>query len=470
MTRRNRARDRGGNSIAGRTANPAKVVVVGAGLAGCVAAWQLAGSGHHVEVVEAAPRIGGRIESIELEGDAVEAGAVFVAGLSRRVRSLIDELGLAPQLRPVDHRILLADGGRFTRFDPSLLGVLRHPWLSWTGRLRALGGLMAMVGRGLRTDLADPSTMASLDTSAFGPWAAGQLGPAGYRFLVRPAIDPYFFACDEVSRAMGIAVVAAGARDAKLYQLVGGNATLCSRLLDGVPVRLGTEVVGIEEDQGRPVLVTGSGDSTFREVADAVVLATPAPIACALTAQLPDPWIDAATRAHLRATRQRPIIYALFRTSSGQLPEDAAVVVPCRDRSAPGGNGVILIAANRHVAPPGRWRSDEDVIGVYLDANRSEELLEAPDQEVGEKAWVAAQDVVPSLPDTARLLAVHRHRFAAPIAVPGHYRRLAARPGSTASPVQLAGDHMTTFSMEGAVGSGISAAAAISTYLDGARR
>ena len=74
--------------------NDLDVLILGAGMAGLSAARALAERGIRVCVLEAKPRVGGRIMSQKVEGGGfVELGAEFVHGRVPELWALINEAG-----------------------------------------------------------------------------------------------------------------------------------------------------------------------------------------------------------------------------------------------------------------------------------------------------------------------------------------------------------------------------------------
>jgi monoamine oxidase len=70
------------------------VLILGAGAAGLAAAMRLSAAGRRVLVVEARDRIGGRILTVDAEGEPIELGAEFVHGRTPVIFELLERFGL----------------------------------------------------------------------------------------------------------------------------------------------------------------------------------------------------------------------------------------------------------------------------------------------------------------------------------------------------------------------------------------
>jgi monoamine oxidase len=79
------------------TVQPRRVIVIGAGMAGLSAAFQLSRAGHDVTVLEAKPTTGGRVVTLRskfTEGQFAEGGAMFIQGHHALLLGYVEMLGL----------------------------------------------------------------------------------------------------------------------------------------------------------------------------------------------------------------------------------------------------------------------------------------------------------------------------------------------------------------------------------------
>jgi protoporphyrinogen/coproporphyrinogen III oxidase len=155
-----------------------RVAVVGGGIAGLAAAWELATSGAQVSVYEPG-HLGGKLLTSDFLGRPVDEGAdAMLARVPDGIR-LCQELGLGDELvAPAASKALLWSGGRLRPLpDGLVLGaparlvpLARSGILSWPGMARALGDLVLP-----RTDVGDDVSVWDLVASRFGPEVAARL-------------------------------------------------------------------------------------------------------------------------------------------------------------------------------------------------------------------------------------------------------------------------------------------------------
>ena len=96
----------------------ADVAIVGAGLAGLVAARRLLAAGSEPVVVEARDRVGGRLLNEEIgEGKVVEVGGQWIGPTQERIAALAGELGVETFPTYDGGRHLIEIGGKLTSYS-----------------------------------------------------------------------------------------------------------------------------------------------------------------------------------------------------------------------------------------------------------------------------------------------------------------------------------------------------------------
>lgn len=140
------------------TSAPKKVVIVGAGMAGLTAAYELKRAGHQPVVIEAQQRLGGRVHTLRepfSEGLYAEVGAMRIPRAHKMTLAYIEKFGLKTNDFTMDNpQAYYCIGGRKVRAaeaaqDPGLLGfdLAEHELGQTADRLwrKAIEPLMTLI-------------------------------------------------------------------------------------------------------------------------------------------------------------------------------------------------------------------------------------------------------------------------------------------------------------------------------------
>ncbi|MEY3210149.1 MAG: hypothetical protein RIT28_630 [Pseudomonadota bacterium] len=233
-----------------------QVIVVGAGLAGVVAAARLAQAGASVRVLERGASLGGRARSVQHAGATVNLGphALYRQGVGRPI---LESLGVHPQGGRPPNDGWLSAGGRLMALPGGLGSFLSTEALGHRGRLALVGALASPI-------------RPQGDVAA---WLSGLPDDAAalIRALIR--VTSYAHPVDPLPAAGMLSQLRVGLGGGVLY-LHGGWQSLIDGLraqaeAHGAVFQTGVEVTGL--------LPGGVMTQAGPQHADAVVLAVPPP-------------------------------------------------------------------------------------------------------------------------------------------------------------------------------------------------
>lgn len=285
------------------------VIVVGGGIAGLSAAWQLKRDGMAVRLVERDDSVGGKVRSSDFAGRTVdEAADAFLARVPHGIE-LATDLGLADLLiSPTARKAQVwTDNGLMALPEPHVLGIPLE-------RASAEALLGPAAADALEVDMARTEPDPVRDDDTIGSLVRRRLGDEIHEALVDPLIgainagdtddlalsasSPQILAAANAGPSLinSLRRMKAGSDpDAPVFHsFVGGMRVLVDALADSLADNI-TTGVGVETLDRLPdgaLRVTLSNGEVV--AAPAVVLACPAPGAASLTTEWPDASADLA--------------------------------------------------------------------------------------------------------------------------------------------------------------------------------
>ncbi len=332
----------------------ADVIVVGAGLAGLVAARDLTRGGLDVVLLEARDRVGGRLLNADLGGgEVVEVGGQWIGPGQTRIAALADELGIGTFRTFDDGESILELGGETRRYSGTIprLGPLVLADIA-LARLR----LERMARRIPPEAPWEAPGAEALDARTFGDWLeSGGMRTRAAREMLRVAARTVWGAePDDMSLLHVLFYMrSAGGLDplldveggAQQERIVGGSQRIASALADGLGdrLRLGTPLASLSWSEDGVVATTAGGEEIRARRA---VIALPPPLRAAIEIS-PAPQGDVAAGFPAGRLIKCAAVYPepFWRADglSGEALTDAGPVGLTFDNSPPGGSPGVLL-------------------------------------------------------------------------------------------------------------------------------
>lgn len=366
---------------------PKKVVIIGAGMAGLVAGYELKRAGHTPVILEAQQRVGGRVYTLRqpfMEGLYAEVGAMRIPRAHKLTLEYIEKFGLATNDFTMDNpkayyyiggkKIRIADANQ----DPSLLGFDtskkeqgRTAGALWTKAIQPLVDQLEKGGESAWDEIVakydEYSTREFLELNG---WSEGAIEMYGLLANQEAVMNSSFL---EVFREDS------GNYYTDMIEIQGGTDRLPYSFLPELQenIRFGARMVAIDQSPDQVTVHYRTAAGRFEETAEYAIITVPFPVLRHIEVLKPFP------RAKQRAIRQLHYDASakiLFQCRRRFWEEDEGIFgggtmtdLPIRnlyypDHGRETGRGVILASYT--------WSEDAQRWGSLLHHDRVEQALE----------------------------------------------------------------------------------------------
>ena len=450
---------------------PVDVAVIGGGISGLAAAFELHQRGLSVRLLEAAPRLGGVIRTERVDGWTIDAGPDALLVQKPAAVALCRELGLADRLMStlMPRTAYIVRGGRlwpvaegsFLGFPVSLAALARSPLFTWRGKLRMAAETVLP-----RADQGDES-IASFVRRRFGREAvhylaepllagihAGDVDRLSIRALF-PRLSDAERQAGSVLRAirtMGVAPSPVGA----FMSLRGGIGELVDALSAALPadvVRTSTPVTHLAS---AGVFAVGTPAGTLP--ARAVILCLPAHAAATLLRRLSPTLADLCDAVPYASTAT--VAFGYRRDQIRHPMQGSGFVVPRVE------GGPLLAGTWVTSKWAGRAPAGHALVRGFLGGGRDPRRLDGSDEELISTARLALTALL-GIDGEPVLTRLYRYPRQSPQHEVGHLDRIAAMTSHEAGipGLYLAGSGFRAIGIPDCVADGREAAGRAADYL-----
>ncbi len=438
-----------------------KTIVIGAGISGLSAAYELQKNGIDTTVLEKDSQPGGRTRGGNKDGFVLDHGAQFFMKCYDTMLSYVHEFGLESDMFPVKHNSLFWLDERIIpheelKIPGIILRSLKDPAGLHMSLLKSRFQTVKLLIRILRDrkslGFVHYEDALKFDREYFSDYVLRVAGKEALEYIFDPLIAGITLGkAEEIGALYGVAL---------FYSLLGGNwvmknglNSLTDRVYQQVKpsVKLSTPVNRIVIEDNRAIGVeTPQG---FME-ADAVVCSTTATVALNMLPDLPP-----SIRSILETVRYQACCHVVFAYDRPVIPHGTSGIM------FPRKTGSTMCAVydtsfySKSYAPPGA-----SLLHCYIFDRFAYEFNRMSDKTIITQLYGELTKYLPSLPKNPMFSEIYRWEEAMCFAPPGMYtavNRLKTQNGREVKGLYFVGDYINLASVEGSARSGVDGAKAI---------
>jgi oxygen-dependent protoporphyrinogen oxidase len=429
-----------------------KVIVIGAGIAGLVAAYELQKSGINVTVLESSSQSGGRMVSEIIDDCIIDTGAQFLSTGYPILSNLIKELNIESEFVATSPYSAIVKNGKIHTFrydNPFSLLFSRllsfKEWLFFGVNSKKIYDKTKL----LPTN--DYSAWHQFDDQNCFDWSSEYYGEGITNYLIEPMLEAFYFQKpEETSKALPIALNKLGYEKPKTMTTTGGISLLPVKLSEKINIIYNSQVENVSINSQSVTVETS--DQKYK--AEKVILATPAPIASKIfrqTTELEKILLSTSYSSTLNIS-----VVLKKKLSDKKMSKIYGIWIPRKERK---NIAAITIESNKSID---RALTGE-VLNIMLTGTAGKAMYKLENENIIKTVLEELHEYIPNITKDIYFTKITRWLYAEPISSVGRSKNIYEYRSKTTSQssVLLAGDYMGMPFTEGAAETGKWAASQI---------
>ena len=435
-----------------------KVAVVGAGLAGLSAAYQLEKDGAEVTVLEAVDYVGGRTRSVRIKDYCFDLGALVILPRYKNIYRICRELGIDKLLHKTKPSLAIVRDGRLHSFDYArpLRSALTTRIISFASKLKIVKVLPTIIRHRKLFNYENMGDTAPFDKESTQEYCLRVLNEEVDMYFADPFIRINSLTSTRDAPAGEWLWQLTAYNTNHIFQNENGMSYFAEKLASMLDVKLQHPVKKVVQ-AGAGVTVEYSDDTNtaHNEQFDACVITTPPTVAREISPALtpeqdrlfqsvkPVPMIS----LHLGLTRRPDIDDSIIMFPECEHPDLVDILLD-------------------HNKGPGRAPEGKAAIAIQTSIAWSEAHADDNDEAITEQLIHLAEPWLGDIREHIEVSYVNRWDYVCAITYPGFFTRVRdfVAAHRKDQPIHYAGDYIV-LGMEGATTSGLNAARQVKQYL-----
>jgi oxygen-dependent protoporphyrinogen oxidase len=429
------------------------VVIIGAGIAGLAAGYQLKKAGCDAIILEALSFVGGRMSSEEWEGFIIDKAAYTFPEAHRNLHRFIQALGFRDHLVPTSGTTSTFSGGREYQIKiGSPMDFLKYKLLTGKNKRDMIKLFLYAQSLGKNLDLGHPTSKTfELERQSAAEYLLGSFDEEILEKIAYPIFSEVFLGVPEQNSKLAFLATIKSLTRFKIFAFPEGMGLVPEHLMRELDVRLNSPVVKITPaTKGGLYEIHVGGENPRSYVAEGVISAVPLPLVTNIVEGLPDDVVEG-----FGSVRYAPSIVTALAVDR-EYPATSMINNLLRKD-----NRVVATVIFDHHKSPHRIPQGKSLVTAILCEPASRMLFAEPDGKITEAVLKDVDRLYPGFTDRLIFSKVYRWPHGAVQLMPGSVRQqheLRKMLAELRDNLLFAGDGLYKSSLEISFNTGVEAA------------